>query len=147
MISLQEITKDNWLDVIRLSVTEEQQKFIASNVVSLAQLYTLSDFTAKAVYSDETLVGFAMYGIDEDDAEYWIYRFMIDQKFQGKKYGYEAMQAVITDIRSKKQNQHTTITLSYEPKNYGAKQFYERVGFAEVEGLLISDEQVARYTL
>lgn len=147
MISLQDITKDNWLDVIRLSVSEEQQKFIASNVVSLAQLYTLADFTAKAIYSDETLVGFAMYGIDEDDSEYWIYRFMIDQNFQGKRYGYEAMKAVIEDIRLKKRDNHTRITLSYEPANLGAKKFYERVGFVEVDGLLISDEQVARYAL
>lgn len=147
MITLQEITKKNWLDVIYLKVREDQQRFIATNAVSLAQLHFLDDFEAKAIYADDTLVGFAMYGVDEDDGEYWIYRLMIDEKFQGKQYGRDAMLQVIEDIRAKKQDRHTTITLSYEPENTGAKLFCEKIEFNEVPGLIIHNEQVARYTL
>ncbi|MFS0690596.1 GNAT family N-acetyltransferase [Sporosarcina sp. 179-K 8C2 HS] len=92
------------------------------------------------------MIGFALYGIDEDDHGYWIYRMMIDQKHQGKGYGKEAIQLVIDDIRSMKEERHQTITLSYEPSNEHAKRIYENMGFKEVEGLIISDEQVARYT-
>lgn len=147
MITLQEVTKNNWINVISLSVREDQREFIATNAVSLAQLHFLDNFVAKAIYADDQLVGFALYGVDEDDGEYWIYRFMIDQKYQGHQYGRQAMLAVIEDIRSKKEPRHASITLSYEPKNQGAKQFYDKIGFQEVEGLLISDEQVSRYAL
>lgn len=147
MMTLKEVTKENWIDVISLAVRDDQKPFIASNAVSLAQLHFLDEFVAKAIYADHELVGFALYGIDEDDGEYWIYRFMIDQKFQGNHLGRAAMTAIIEDIRERKEPRHTTITLSYEPRNQGAKQFYDKVGFQEVDGLLISDEQVSRYML
>ncbi|MEX5385695.1 GNAT family N-acetyltransferase, partial [Cronobacter muytjensii] len=116
MMTLKEVTKENWIDVISLAVRDDQKAFIASNAVSLAQLLFLDEFVAKAIYADDELVGFALYGVDEDDGEYWIYRFMIDQKFQGKNYGREAMTAVIEDIRVNKEPRHKTITLSYDPK-------------------------------
>lgn len=147
MITLNEVTKNNWIDVISLTVREDQREFIATNAVSLAQLHFLENFVARAIYDDQQLVGFALYGVDEDDGEYWIYRFMIDQKFQGNHLGRAAMTAIIEDIRERKEPRHTTITLSYEPRNQGAKQFYDKVGFQEVDGLLISDEQVSRYML
>jgi len=29
------------------------------------------------------MVGFTMFGLDEDDHNYWIYRLMVDKRFQG----------------------------------------------------------------
>ena len=92
------------------------------------------------------MVGFALYGLDEVDNEYWIYRMMIDQKHQGKGYGKEAIKLVIDDVRTLKEDRHHTITLSYEPTNEHAKRVYEKMGFKEVEGLVIGGEQVSRFT-
>lgn len=91
------------------------------------------------------MVGFTLYGIDDDDHEYWIYRMMIDQKYQGKEYGKQAVKLVIEDIRKLKEPHHITITLSYEPSNVHAKRIYEKMGFQEIEGLILEGEQVARY--
>lgn len=146
MLHLKTITKDNWVKAISLRVREDQVKFVASNAVSLAQLNFLENFHAKGIYHCEEMVGFALYGIDEDDHEYWIYRMMIDQKHQGKGYGKEAVKLVIDDIKNMKENRHQTITLSYEPTNEHAKRVYEKMGFQEIEGLIIGDEQVSRYT-
>lgn len=146
MLYLETITKNNWVKAISLRVREDQVNFVASNAVSLAQLNFLEHFHAKGIYLGEEMIGFALYGIDEDDHEYWIYRMMIDQKHQGKGYGKEAIQLIIDHIRAIKDDCHQTITLSYEPTNDHAKHIYEKMGFAEIEGLLISDEQVARYT-
>jgi len=71
---------------------------------------------------------------------------MIDQKHQGKGYGKEAIKLVIDDIKSIKEEHHKTITLSYEPDNEHAKRVYEKAGFREIDGLIISDEQVSRFT-
>lgn len=146
MLHLETITKDNWLKAISLRVREDQVNFVASNAVSLAQLNFLDNFHAKGIYLGEEMIGFALYGIDEDDHEYWIYRMMIDQKHQGKGYGKEAIQLVIDDILANKEERHQTITLSYEPENEHAKRIYEKIGFTEVDGFIISGEQVARYT-
>lgn len=146
MLHLETITKDNWIKAISLRVREDQEKFVASNAVSLAQLNFLNDFHAKGIYLREEMIGFALYGMDEDDHEYWIYRMMIDQKHQGKGYGKEAIKLVIDDIKMIKEDRHKTITLSYEPTNGHAKRVYEKVGFKEIDGLMISDEQVSRFT-
>ncbi|MED3551734.1 GNAT family N-acetyltransferase [Cytobacillus praedii] len=146
MLHLETITKDNWIKAISLRVRENQEKFVASNAVSLAQLNFLNDFHAKGIYLGEEMIGFALYGMDEDDHEYWIYRMMIDQKHQGKGYGKEAIKLVIDDIKMIKEDRHKTITLSYEPTNEHAKRVYEKVGFKEIDGLMISDEQVSRFT-
>lgn len=146
MLHLRPITKDNWYKAISLRVREDQVQFVASNAVSLAQLNFLENFHAKGIYHDEEMVGFTLFGIDEDEHEYWIYRMMIDQKHQGKGYGKQAVQLVIDDIRCLKEERHATITLSYEPTNEHAKRVYEKMGFQEIDGLIIGDEQVARYT-
>lgn len=146
MLHLETITKDNWLKAISLRVREDQVNFVASNAVSLAQLNFLENFHAKGIYLGEEMIGFALYGIDEDDHEYWMYRMMIDQTHQGKGYGKEAIQLVIDDIKTVKEERHQTISLSYEPTNEHAKRIYEKMGFQEVEGFIIDNEQVARYT-
>lgn len=146
MLQLKAITKENWYKAISLRVREDQVNFVASNVVSLAQLNFLENFTAKGIYHDDEMVGFALYGIDNDDHEYWIYRMMIDQNHQGKGYGKKAIQLVIDDIRERKEDRHQTISLSYEPANEHAKRIYENMGFHEVDGFVIDGEQVARYS-
>lgn len=146
MLHLKTITKDNWVDAISLRVKEDQVNFVASNAVSLAQLNFLDNFHAKGIYYGDEMVGFTLYGIDEDDHDFWIYRMMIDAKHQGKGYGKESVKLVIDDIKAIKEERHQTITLSYEPTNVHAKRIYEKMGFKEVEGLIIGGEQVSRYT-
>ncbi|MDO6451427.1 GNAT family N-acetyltransferase [Oceanobacillus profundus] len=146
MVYLETITKDNWLKAISLRVREDQVGFVASNAVSLAQLNFLENFHAKGIYLDEEMIGFALYGMDEEDNEYWIYRMMIDQKHQGKGYGVKAIQLIIDDIKTMKEEHHQTITLSYEPVNQHAKYVYEKLGFQDVEGIINEGEQVMRFT-
>ena len=146
MLELKPITKDNWMDAISLKVREDQEDFIASNTFSLAQLNFLENFFAKGIYRHEEIIGFTLYGIDEIDNDYWIYRMMIDEQFQGKGFGQKAIHLIIEDIKQLKQPHHQSITISYEPENAHAKYIYEKAGFVEIEGLVIEEEQVARYT-
>lgn len=147
MLQLRPITKDNWIKAISLKVREDQMNFVASNAVSLAQLNFLDNFYAKGIYLEDEMIGFTLYGIDEDEQQYWIYRMMIDKKFQGKGYGKKAIQLIIDDIRAMREDHHKTISLSYEPGNEVAKYIYSKMGFKEVDGLIIEGEQVARFML
>lgn len=145
MITLQPITKHNWIDAISLKVKDIQKNFVASNAVSLAQYNFLNNFHAMGIYNDETMVGFALFGIDEDDGEYWIYRLMIDEKYQGLGYGKEAIKLIIQHINNERTPRHQSITISYEKENEHALSIYKKLGFKEIDGLVIEGELVARY--
>lgn len=139
MIILKEIDRNNFFDVIKLKVAEEQSDFVASNMFSLAQAKAFPECVCLAIYHDDVLVGFTMYCIDEEDKEYWIYRLMIDSKHQSKGYGKAAMEKLIEKI--KEDIQHRVIYISFEPENVWAKQLYEKLGFAE-DGRVIDGEVV-----
>ena len=55
-----------------------------------------------AIYCDEKMVGFTMFAFEEyadPNDRYWLWRFMIDEKFQGNGYGTAALQAIIQYFR------------------------------------------------
>ena len=145
-IYLKPIDKNNWEEAIRLSVKKEQQTLIASNLYSIAEVQFLDNFYAKGIYLDEKMIGFTMFGIDSDDNNYWIYRLMIDKKFQGKGIGKQAIHLVIDEIRRNNNANISIIMIGYAPENFTAKFLYKKVGFIETE-LSSWGEQLAKYSL
>lgn len=139
MVSLKEIDRSNFFDVIKLSVADEQREFVATNLFSLAQAKAFPECVCLAIYHDDVLVGFTMYCIDQEDHEYWIYRLMIDTKHQSNGYGKAAMERLIERIKEDKQ--HQVIYISFEPDNIWAKLLYEKLGFEE-DGRVIDGEVV-----
>ncbi|HCD46019.1 MAG TPA: spermidine acetyltransferase [Lachnoclostridium sp.] len=139
MITLNSISRDNFHDVINLSVFDEQKAYVASNVYSLAQAKAQPECVPLAVYNDSDLVGFVMYGMDFDDKEYWIGRIMIDSKYQQMGYGRAAMQCVLSILRQ--DPDHDKVYLSFEPENLTAKKLYEELGFV-ADGRVIDGEIV-----
>lgn len=145
-IYLKSIDKSNWEEAIRLSVKPEQRTFIASNLYSIAEVQFLDDFYAKGIYVDNKMIGFTMFGIDPDDNNYWIYRLMIDEKFQGKGIGKQAIYLVIEEIRQNNNTNIPLIMIGYHPENLTAKFVYKKAGFIETE-LSSWGEQLAKYSL
>lgn len=145
-IYLKAIDKSNWEEAITLSVKEEQQTFIASNLYSIAEVQFLDNFYAKGIYLEEKMIGFTMFGIDPDDNNYWIYRLMIDENFQGKGIGKQAIYLVIDEIRRNNNANISIIMIGYAPENLTAKFVYKKAGF--IETVLSSwGEQLAKYSL
>lgn len=130
-IELRPVDANNWEACIQLKAKPEQAGFIASNLYSIAQVQFLEGFVAMAIYAEETMVGFTMYGPDEDDGNYWIYRLMIDAKYQGRGYGRQALHQVVDQIRSKP-DRTDVIMLSYHPDNKHASALYAQAGFEEI---------------
>ncbi|HHP0970900.1 TPA: GNAT family N-acetyltransferase [Bacillus anthracis] len=145
-IYLKAIDKNNWEETIKLSVKEEQQTFIASNLYSIAEVQFLDNFYAKGIYLEEKMVGFTMFGIDPEDNNYWIYRLMIDENFQGKGIGKQAIYLVIDEIRRNNNANFSRIMIGYAPENLTAKFAYKKAGFIETE-LSSWGEQLAKYSL
>lgn len=139
MIEFREIDRHNFDDVIDLKVADEQKSFVATNLYSLAQAKAYPECICLAIYDGDVPVGFTMYCLDADDKEYWIYRLMVDSKFQSKGYGKAAMEKLIEGIKEDKE--HHKIYLSFEPENDLARKLYENLGF-EADGRVIDGEVV-----
>ncbi|KGP72089.1 GNAT family N-acetyltransferase [Pontibacillus yanchengensis] len=146
-IKLVPVTKSNWLKCVKLNVKEDQKPFIASNLFSIAEYQFFDHMRMRAIYYGKEMIGFAMYGLDEDEGGLWIYRFMIDENYQDRGLGRESFQCVMDDVKDwarRLNKQH--VTISYAPENDRGKAFYQQLGF-ETTGDVIEGEEVARYPL
>jgi diamine N-acetyltransferase len=127
-ITLREIDSVEVLDtVLALRVSEWQRTFVADNTKSIAQS-TQSEYAwPRAVYADETAVGFLMLWDDPGKAVYFLWRLMIDERWQGLGFGREAMRQLIDHVR--RRPGATSPLTSVAPKRGGPKPFYESLGF------------------
>ena len=139
-VTLRELTRDNWEECIRLRPREDQERFVESNLYSIAESRFWPTYVPLAIYHDETMVGFVMYG-REPDGSYWISRLMIDRDHQGRGYGRAAVLEVIE--RLKREPDCKEIVLGYTPDNVAAKKLYESLGFEET-GLDEEGDMIAR---
>ena len=140
-MTLREITRDNWLPCVRLKVAPEQEPFVASNGVSLAQSKYEPEWIPLALYNDEEMVGFVMYGVNRDEGKYWILRVMVDRRYQGHGYGRAAMRLLLERLRAIPGCDE--VAISYEPENEVARHLYASCGFRET-GEVLEGETVAR---
>lgn len=143
-VSLREITPENFKECIRLKVAEDQKMFVAPNVTSIAQSKIYPTVEPFAVYNDDELVGFVMFGLDIEDDRYYLVRLMIDERFQGKGCGKAATLAVIEKM--KRIEDCNEIYLSFVPENERAERLYKSVGF-ERTGEISEGEVVMRYII
>jgi diamine N-acetyltransferase len=128
-VTLQEITAETLSSVLALSVAEAQKGFVASNAVSIAQAHFSPNAWFRAIYADDTPVGFVMLWIDEDAAEYDVWRFMVDHRYQRRGYGRQAMQQVIDFVWAS--GRAKEVSLSYVPGEGNPSPFYVKCGFVE----------------
>ncbi|WP_052759459.1 GNAT family N-acetyltransferase [Paenibacillus sp. DMB20] len=99
-VSLKLITKENEVECIALRPREDQVKLVASNLDSL--LHAVKEVTSKpyGIYANDLMVGFILFDNEiYSDGYYWILRFMIDEKYQGKGYGKCAIKEVIHKLK------------------------------------------------
>lgn len=130
-ISLRDITRDNWRECVRLKVADDQQQFVASNAVSLAQSKYEPESVPLAAYDGETMVGFVMYHPEDYGiSQLWfIERLMVGQKYQGKGYGRATMETLIA--RLKAIPGYAAILISFVPENVAAQKLYSSLGFVD----------------
>jgi diamine N-acetyltransferase len=132
-VTLREITAETVLPVVRLSVAEGQKGFVATNAVSLAQALFAPEAWYRAIYFGEEIAGFVML---EDQSlrvpapakpEVGVWRFMVDERFQGRGIGRAALELVIAHVRAK--GVFDELLLSYVPGPGCPEPFYRSLGF------------------
>jgi diamine N-acetyltransferase len=128
-VTLREVTRENLRDVLMLKVAPEQERFVASNAVSIAQAHFHPEIAwFRAIYADETPVGFLMLHDEPATSTYYVWRFMIDHQFQKLGYGRRALELLLGHVRSRPGA--TALTLSHVPGDGDPSLFYQRLGFA-----------------
>lgn len=140
-VSLRQVTKKNLNKVLKLSVAESQKKFVANNAVSVAQGCFEKKAWFRAVYAGDCPVGFVMMCVDRKKGTYYLWRLMIDEKFQGKGFGAQALTLIIE--RTRKSPRAKDMTLSFVRAMGGPEKFYQKFGFEDT-GKVKWGEHVAK---
>ena len=144
-IALRKITKENLREIFKLKVAPKQERFVAPNAVSIAQAYFDREVAwFRAIYADDTPVGFVMLYDDPAERKYYLWRFMVDHRFQGHGYGAEALNQVITYVRQRPGARELLTCVG--PGEGSPGPFYEKLGFAYT-GIIVEGERVMRKEL
>jgi diamine N-acetyltransferase len=143
-VSLREITPQNFQECISLKVADGQEKFVAPNLMSIAQSKVFPTMNISAVYDGNEMVGFVMFGLDPDDERYYLVRLMVDEKHQGKGYGKAATLEAINQLKQVEGCRE--VYLSFVPENTGAEGLYKSIGF-ERTGNISQGEVVMRFVI
>jgi diamine N-acetyltransferase len=144
VVSLREITRETVESIIDLEVAPKQENFVASNAQSLAEALFSPEAWYRAIYADETPVGFVMLSVKPEVPRYFLWRFMIGAEYQGKGYGKRALELVIEHVRTLPGAKE--FLLSYMPGKGNPGKFYQKLGFEET-GEMDDDEIVMRLLL
>jgi diamine N-acetyltransferase len=128
-ITLRDITKDTVEAVCGLQVAAEQRGYVANNAFSIAQAYFEPKAWFRAIYADETPVGFLMLSDDSDAPEYFLWRLMVDQAHQGKGYGRSAIALLVDYVRTRPAAHE--LLVSYHPGPHSPREFYLKQGFLD----------------
>ena len=129
VVSFQKISEDTVVPICKLSDTlsPQQKKFVASNAQSIAQAYFNKHFWFRAIYADDTPVGFIMLYDDPDEPIYFLWRLMIAGPYQGLRFGEKAIQLLIDYVRSRPGAKE--LLVSYEEGEGSPEGFYRKLGF------------------
>jgi diamine N-acetyltransferase len=131
-ISLKEVTKDNWVQCVKLKLAPEQECFVAPNADSIAESKFEPHYVPRAIYNNDKVVGFLMYCPEIETQEkdlYWLFRFMIDIEHQKQGIGKAALKIAIAEISK---NNCRKINIIYSPKNSVAAKLYANFGFEKI---------------
>lgn len=144
-LHMEKLTWDTVDDVLKLKIAKEQKGFVAPNRDSMIDAYfavTEEKFPVFpfGIYLGKKPVGFLMIGYDVPWAEqyyglprgyYYIWRFMIDKRYQGNGYGKQALKLALDFVRTFPCGKADCCWLSYEPENETARNLYRSFGFEE----------------
>ena len=143
-VTLREINQDTVVTICKLKVAPDQEGFVAGNAMSIAQAHFDPDAWFRAVYAGETPVGFVMVDDDIQKKEYFLWRFMIDGRYQRMGFGRKALLQVVDYVRTRPGAKE--LFTSYVPGEGCPRDFYLSLGFEET-GEIEDGEIVMRLSL
>lgn len=144
-VSLREVTKETLRQITGLRVRPEQERLVATNAESIAEAH-FSPGVAwfRAVYLGETPVGFVMLEDNPAEGRYYLWRFMIDARYQRTGVGRKALELLFEHVRTRPGARE--LYTSCVPGEGSPGPFYEKLGFVytgdEDEGELVMRKEL-----
>jgi diamine N-acetyltransferase len=128
LITLREVTKENFREILNLEVTPNQELFVAPNAYSIAQAHFEREIAwFRAIYADETPVGFVMLSDDASEQKYFLWRLMVDARYQKLGFAKRVLELLFDYVRTRPGAKE--ILVSYFLGDDGPQGFYEKLGF------------------
>lgn len=133
-VSLREITADTVRTITSLAVSPTQRRFVATNAESLAEALFAPEAWYRAIYLRDEPVGFVMLSDESlrrpevEQPAVWVWRFMVDARYQRQGIGRAALGLVIEHVRAKAVFER--LLLSYVPGEGCPEPLYRSLGFA-----------------
>ena len=159
MLELKKINRQTVWQVARLKVKRTQVDYVASNIESILEAFATREEGGVAepfaLYDGAALVGFAMIGYGDLPGEenpaisagnYCLWRLMIDERWQGRGYGKQAIEKAVEYVRTKPFGEAEYCWLSYDPDNQRLGKLFTSFGFAET-GEMDGEEAIAALKL
>jgi len=130
-VRLVEVGADNWRACAALRATEDQRRWVADVTYYLCLCAYGDTWHPLAIEVDDDIVGFLMWGVDDDDASRWIGGLVIDALHQRRGIAKAAMVQAVRLLTS--QEGCSGAALSYDPDNQAARSLYAGLGFVKTD--------------
>ena len=133
MIRLTDVTEENWTTLLSLSVRDDQTKYLAAPVGILARAYVYRNCNAKVrvIQNDNTIIGLALIReFTDEPLGYELQQFMIDQHYQGKGYGSDALALIIKELKA--DGHFNQVEVCVKMEDVEAIHVYEKFGFKNI---------------
>jgi diamine N-acetyltransferase len=152
-VSLRAVDDESRAALEALRVSEDQGRFVDGVRLSLEEAASYEPRPwCRGIYADEVPVGFVMLADDDPTCPwpYFLWRLLIDERYQGRGYGRAAVELVVDYVRSRP----GAVELMTSVASYGDEEldrasplgFYLRAGF-ERTGEVMDREIVLRRVL
>jgi len=139
-----DVTRDNWEECIGLSVSDAQKDFVVSNCESILLSKFEENCYPLCIYNDAEMIGFLMYDIDSETKRWELSRLMVDEEYQGNRYGKQALSLLLMHLKEKLGS--ISFYTSIESENKVMQKLIQSLGFVPT-GEVMWDEDVYSITL
>ena len=146
MLELRKIDRNNVWQVARLKVKRAQADYVASNIESILEAFATREAggiaAPFALYDGVALVGFVMIGYGDLPGEenpaisagnYCLWRLMIDERWQERGYGTQALALILDEARDVGLAQ---VEITCDPDNHASRRVIEKNGGVFVESFV-----------
>jgi diamine N-acetyltransferase len=149
VVALAEVTRENVRALCRLVVAPAQRGFVAPNAVSLAEALVHPHAWYRAITADDIPVGFVLLsenptGSSDGSPEYYLWRLMIADGYQGRGFGRAAIALIVEHVRALPKARE--LIVSWGEGEGSPEPFYLGLGF-ERTGEMDGDEVLGRLRL
>ena len=125
---LKQITRENYEAILQLKVAKGQETYVSTVTHSLAQAWVYNESAYPfAIYEENEPIGFVMLGYYEMKQQYTLWKFLIDERYQNRGYGKEALRLAISWLKDTFHVKEVYTGVAFG--NVVAEHLYESMGF------------------